>query len=113
KLAPCLGELTPGPGQFFGQFLDPAFRRGKIVGGRSCHDYTRFPYNLPVWLRAAKWRLASEAVGNATRYGGSMGCSDPHFPTTTRARDAFAVITAEKQRGVSRVEAMMPAGRRS
>src|SRR5262245_22208039 len=42
--------------ELFGQLLDPAFRRGKIVGGRSCHDYTRFPYNLPVRVRAASWR---------------------------------------------------------
>src|SRR5215831_12595819 len=48
-----LRKLAPGQGELFGEFLDSAFRRGKIVGGRSCHDYTRFPYNVPVWLRAA------------------------------------------------------------
>ena len=46
-LLPTLCERAPGLGEFFGQLLDPAFRRGKIVGGRSCHGYTRFPYNLP------------------------------------------------------------------
>src|SRR5262245_30514406 len=73
-----LGQLAPGLGEFLSELLVPAFRRGKIVGGRSCHDYTRLPYNLPVRVRAASWRrLASQAVGNATRYGGSMECPDP------------------------------------
>jgi hypothetical protein len=56
EFAPGLGELAPCVGELFGQLLDPAFRRGMIVGGRSCHDYTRFPYNLPGWLRATRWR---------------------------------------------------------
>src|SRR5262249_9664810 len=42
-LLPTLRELALSLGELFGQLLDPAFRRGKIVGGRSCHDYTRIP----------------------------------------------------------------------
>src|SRR5262245_31269877 len=60
NLTPCLGELTPGLGEFFGQRLESAFRRGKIVGGRSCHDYTRLPYNLPVQVRAGFLAPASQ-----------------------------------------------------
>jgi hypothetical protein len=41
-----LRELTPGMGELFGQLLDPALRRSKIVCGQSCHDYTRFPLQL-------------------------------------------------------------------
>src|SRR5262249_51829200 len=48
KFAPGLGELALGQREFIGQLPDPVFRRGMILGGRSCHDYTRFPYNLPV-----------------------------------------------------------------
>src|SRR5262245_5218194 len=72
------GLLLPRFQEFLRQLLDPAFRGGKILGGRSCHDYTRFPCNLPARYRATSWRpLANEAVGNATRYGGSMECPDP------------------------------------
>src|SRR5215813_11073974 len=42
-------RARPGLGELFRQLLDPAFRSGKIVGGRSCHDYTRFPCNLPIF----------------------------------------------------------------
>jgi hypothetical protein len=35
-----LRKLAPGLEEFFGQLLDPAFRRRIIVGGRSCHYYT-------------------------------------------------------------------------
>src|SRR5215470_7882693 len=71
------GQLAPGLGEFFGQLLDSAFRRGMIVGGRSCHDHTRFPC-LPARLQAPHaTRLADEAVGNATRYGASMERPNP------------------------------------
>ena len=40
-------ELTLGLGEFLSQLLNPAFRRAKIVSGRSCHDYTRFPATCP------------------------------------------------------------------
>jgi hypothetical protein len=33
KLTPGLRELALGLGELLGQLLDPAFRRGKIVGG--------------------------------------------------------------------------------
>src|SRR5262245_16158271 len=57
-------KLALGPGKFFRQLLVSAFRRGKIVAGQSCHDYTlpiqlaRRGFGLPPWRR-----LASEAVG--------------------------------------------------
>src|SRR5262245_56199623 len=44
-----------------GQLLDPAFRL--IVGGRSCHDYTRFLSNLPRRVRAASWWAANGGMG--------------------------------------------------
>src|SRR5262245_52415297 len=42
-----LREVTHGLGEYFGQLLDSAFRRGIIVDGRSCHDYTPFPAACP------------------------------------------------------------------
>jgi hypothetical protein len=57
-----LATLTPG--ELPGQLLDPAFRRGKIVGGRSCHDRTPFPYLRRVTSGCPPWhRLTNEAVG--------------------------------------------------
>jgi hypothetical protein len=44
-LLSSLPKLAPGLGEFLRQLLNPAFRRGKIVGRRSCHDCT-----LPIQL---------------------------------------------------------------
>jgi len=52
------GLLLSRFGVFFRQLLDPAFRRGKIVGGRS-HDCTRFQGNLSVFRALSRRRLAT------------------------------------------------------
>jgi hypothetical protein len=53
-----LRKLAPGLDEFFGQLLDPAFRRRIIVGGRSCHYYTPFPLHLPVYETCTWSRVA-------------------------------------------------------
>src|SRR5262245_4275226 len=54
-----LPKLALGLGEFLGQLLDPVFRGGKIVGGRSCH-LRALPMQLgPPPGMAARWKLAA------------------------------------------------------
>src|SRR5215467_7925467 len=56
------GPLLSFLSELFGQLLDPAFRRSKIIGGRSCHDYTRFPATCPCGFGRSPWRRLADGL---------------------------------------------------